>query len=87
MIPQGVGAISSMEDGVLKVAEQAAKASLQEAAKQTGGGASESGFLGWFLVGIVTVGLGSALLRQKRFSEGFEEKKHASDTPPKPDHA
>ncbi len=87
MVPQGVDALSSVEDGVLKVAEQAAKASLQEAAKQTGGGASESGFLGWFLVGIVAVGLGSALLRQKRFSEGFEEKKHASDTPPKPGHA
>lgn len=89
MVPAGVGAISSIEDGAIKMAEQAAKASLQEAIKQTGGGSlgGDSGFLGWFLVGIVTIGIGSALLRSKRFSEGFKEKKHASDTPPKPDNA
>lgn len=89
MVPEGVGAISSLEDGVVKVAEQAAKASLQEAAKQSGGGflGEEGGFLGWILFGIVAIGIGSALLRGKRFSEGFEEKKHASDTPPKPNNA
>lgn len=95
MAPLGVESLGDLTGSVRGLAEEAAREKLKDAvaAGQAGGGigigtgSGDSSFVMWFLVGIIGIGIYSALRNGKAFSEGFSKRKDASDTPPQPSNA